>query len=137
MKNFTHITDNERRCIERALKQGESIRSISKKLHRAASSVSDEIKVNKVKGEYNARKAINKARARRNQSKIQCLKVAMDLNLRDYVFKNINEDQSPEGISGRIKNVDKHIQRASAKAIYKFVYSVYGRQIEKHFFGFH
>ena len=73
MKNFTHITDNERRRIERALKQGESIRSISKKLHRAASSVSDEIKVNKVKGEYNARKAINKARARRNQSKIQCI----------------------------------------------------------------
>jgi len=29
----------------------------------------------------------------------------MDLNLRDYVFKNINEDQSPEGISGSHRGV--------------------------------
>lgn len=135
MKGFTHITNNERRSIESALNRGESVRSIAKRLHRSISSISDEIKQNSVKGKYDARKAGAKARARRQRSKIQCMKVAMDTDLKKYVVENIENDQSPSGISGRIKHVDKHIRQASPKAIYKFVRSPNGRQIEKHLYS--
>lgn len=131
MKGFTHITNNERRSIERALSQEESVRSISRKLHRSAGSISEEISQNSVKGKYDARKAEHKARTRRKRSKIQCMKVATDKDLKQYVIENIKEEQSPAGISGRIKNIDKRVKYASPKAIYKFVKSVHGRQIEK------
>ncbi len=135
MKGFTHITENERRRIERALKQGESLRSITRKLHRSASSIFDEIKLNMVKGEYIASKANHKAYVRRKYSKIQSMKLAMNSDLRDFVTRNILDDQSPESISGRIKHVKKNLEYVSTKAIYKFVYSVYGRQIESHLYS--
>jgi len=135
MKEYIHIQNNERRCIERLLNKGKSIRFISGKLKRSTSSVSDEIKKNSVNGRYNALKAIQKARQRRKKSKIQCMKVVMDKELKEFVVKNIKDDQSPKGISGRIKNIDKHIKYASPKAIYKFVESIHGRQIEKHLYS--
>jgi len=44
-------------------------------------------------------------------------------------------DQSPCGLSGRLKYVEKSIEYASGKAIYKFVESPHGRQIEKHLYS--
>lgn len=136
MKGFTHITDDERRRIERALEQGESIRSMANKLHRSASSISDEINRNKTRKKgYDRNSANEKAKIRRKNSKIQCLKVAMDKKLREFVINNIEQDQSPAGISGRIKNIEKDKQYVSLKAIYKFVRSPYGRKIEKHLYS--
>jgi len=135
MKGYNHITDNERRRIERLLEVETSINEIARRLHRSLGTISEEIKRNSVNGEYDARKAIHKARIRRKQSKIQCMKVALDPELKAFVTKNIKDDQSPEGISGRIKYVDKHIQYASTKAIYKFIHSVHGRNIEKHLYS--
>src|SRR3989344_3669401 len=50
---------------------------------------------------------------------------------RKFVKDNLRYDQSPEGISGRLKYVEDNLQYASAKAIYKFVYSPNGRLVEK------
>jgi IS30 family transposase len=72
---------------------------------------------------------------KRETSKIDCLKVAMDVDLKKFVIKNIKEDQSPEGISGRLKYIEKGIKYASGKAIYKFIASPHGRQIESHLFS--
>ena len=47
----------------------------------------------------------------------------------------ILDHQSPEGISGRLKNIEKNIPYASTKAIYKFVESPHGRQIEKYLYS--
>jgi len=135
MKGYNHITDSERRRIERLLEAQTSIREIARRLHRSPGTISEEIKQNSVKGKYDARKANHKARVRRKQSKIQCMKVTMNPELRTFVTQNIENDQSPEGISGRTRYVDTHIQYASTKAIYKFVYSVYGRNIEKHLYS--
>ena len=41
----------------------------------------------------------------------------------------------PEGVSGRLKYVEKGIKYASFKAIYKFIASPHGKQIEKHLFS--
>ena len=59
----------------------------------------------------------------------------MDPVLKKYVTTNIENDQSPEAIAGRLKNVETGIQRASTKAIYKFVHSPHGRKIEKHLYS--
>ncbi len=134
MKNYTHFCLYERQRIERYLREGKSRQFIADKLDRSKSSVSDEIKQNSVAGVYNAKKAHHKAYAKRKYSKIQSLKVVKCFKLWNFVETNIKDDQSPEAISGRLKNVEKNLPPASTKAIYKFVYSVYGRQIERHLY---
>jgi len=91
--------------------------------------------LNSTNGKYDAEKAEAKARLRRQNSKLQCMKVAMDPKLKDFVTENILDDQSPEGISGRLKEVETNLQYASTKAIYKFVWSPHGRKIEKHLYS--
>lgn len=135
MSQFTHFSAYERQRIERYRKQLRSLRFIAEKLDRSVSSISDEIRLNSVNGEYLAEKAEQKARMRRWNSKLQSMKVVMDKDLRNFVTLNILEDQSPEGISGRLRNVRKDLQYASTKAIYKFVWSPYGRKIENHLYS--
>jgi transposase, IS30 family len=131
MKDFTHLSNNERRSIQRFIETGKGIRFIARKLNRGAGTISEEVQKYSVKGKYDARKAELKAQMKRKNSKLQCLKVAMIPTLKEYVIENMEGEQSPEGISGRIKEKDKHIPYASPKAIYKFVYSSHGRQVEK------
>lgn len=135
MKNYSHFCLYERQRIERYLRNKKSRRFIADKLDRSKSSVSDEIKQNSANSVYDAKKAHHKAYVKRKYSKIQCLRVATNPKLREFVETNIKDDQSPEGISGRIKNIEKNLVSASPKAIYKFVYSVYGRNIEKHLYS--
>jgi len=135
MENFKHFCFFERKRIERFLRRGENLRFIAGKLGRSLSSISDEIRVNKVNGKYNAEKAEHKARVRRQNSKLQCMKIATDPDLKKFITENILDDQSPEGISGRLKKVRTDLQYASTKAIYKFVWSPHGRKIERHLYS--
>lgn len=135
MKEFKHFDLKEREKIEKFFRKKKSLRWIAWALDRSVSSVSDEIKNNSVKGRYEARKAEHKAYVKRQASKRDCLKVAMDARLKKFVIENIQEDQSPEGISGRLKHIEKGIKYASGKAIYKFIASPHGRQIESHLFS--
>lgn len=112
-------------------KSGHGVRGIARTLGRGIATISDELKRNKVKGTYDARKAEHKAYVRRKYSKQQCLKVVNDSDLRTYVEEKLREEWSPELIAGRIKKIDRHLPRVSPKAIYAFVYSVYGRPFEK------
>lgn len=132
MSKFKHFDLSEREKIERFLRKGKGLRWMASALDRSASGVSDEIKNNSVKGRYVAEKADHKAYVKRGASKRDCLKVAMDSNLKKFVIENIKDDQSPEGIAGRLKHFEKGIKYASFKAIYKFIASPHGRQIEKH-----
>jgi IS30 family transposase len=135
MSSFNHFDFGERKKIEKFLRKEKSLRWISRTLDRSASSVSYEVKENSVKGKYTAKKAEHKANVKRGASKRDCLKVAMDVNLQKFVKQNIIDEQSPGGISGRLKYVEKGISYASNKAIYKFVYSPHGRQIEKYLYS--
>jgi len=130
-----HLCFRERKKIERFLKQRKSLQEIARVLKRSVSSVSNEIRNNSVNGIYNAKKAQHKADVKREKSKRDCLKVAMDKELQNFVVNNILDHQSPEGISGRLREVEKNIEYASSKAIYKFVESSHGRQIEKHLYS--
>ena len=130
-----HLCFSERKKIERFLKQRKSLQEIARVLKRSVSSVSNEIRNNSVNGIYNTKKAQHKADVKREKSKRDCLKVAMDKELQNFVVNNILDHQSPEGISGRLREVEKNIEYASSKAIYKFVESSHGRQIEKHLYS--
>ena len=133
-KEYKHFCLYERQRIERYVRKKRSLQFIADKLERSKSNIWYEIKNNSTNGVYDAKKAHHKAYVKRKYSKIQNLKVANDINLREYVETQIKDDQSPEAISGRIKNIETGIKYASTKAIYKFVYSVYGRQIEQHLY---
>ena len=129
-----HIQQSERRKIERALKNKTSFRQIAKQLGRSVSTISQEIQNNSVNGQYVASQADRKAWVRRNNAKQQCLKVAMDKDLKAYITTHITSDQNPEALAVRLKYVDTHIQYASHKAIYAFIHSVHGRPLESHLY---
>ena len=129
-KTYEHMSESERRRIERLREAGRSIRTIAQRLGRGLGTISDEISRNKVSGVYDARKAQHKAYVRRWRSKQDCLKVVMDAPLKKYVEEKMRDEWSPELISGRLKKQQKILPYASTKAIYKFVYSVHGRTLE-------
>ena len=133
MNIYVHLCFLERRKIEKFLGK-KSIRAIALMLDRGVSCISNEIKLGSVNGVYDAKKAEAKAILRRRDSKFQCMKVAKNMDLKKFVIENIVNDQSPEGISGRLKKVEKNLEYASTKAIYKFVESAHGRQIESHLY---
>lgn len=132
---YTHIDDNERRRIECALEAGKGVREIARMTGRSPGTISEELERNSVRTKYTRHGAQVKATLRRKRSKLQCLKVAMDAGLKKFVTEEIGDDQSPEGIAGRLKYVETNLQYASMKAIYKFVHSPHGRRIEKHLYS--
>ena len=135
MGKFKHFCLFERKRIERFLRLKRSYRFIAEKLDRGVSSISDEVKRNSVRGIYRAEKADHKACVKRKYSKNDCMKVSMDSKLQEFVKEGLIDDQSPAGLSGRLKYVRKDLQYSSTKAIYKFVYSPNGRQIEKYLYS--
>jgi len=132
MENYKHIGKTERLEIALLKGKGYSNRNIAKVLKRSPNTISREITINNVHGKYDPRKAQHKAYVKRKYSKYQGMKIVENGKLRSYVEEKLKEDWSPEEIAGRLKEVDKDIKYASRGAIYKFVYSIYGRLLEQH-----
>src|SRR3989344_80747 len=131
-KKYTHIKKAERLEIAILLDKGYSYRNIAKTLGRSPNTISKEIRENSVNEKYEPKKANHKAYVKRKYSKYQGMKVVSDITLWDYIENKTKEDWSPEAIAGRIENIDTQIKSISAKGIYKFIYSVYGRNLERH-----
>src|SRR3989344_3320525 len=131
-KKYKHIDSAERKEIAFLLRKSYSLGGVADVLGRSKSSISDEIKRNSTEGKYDPEKAQHKAYVKRKYSKYQGMKIVGNSILRNYVEEQLAKDWSPEEISGRIQEADKHIKYASRGAIYKFIYSVYGRPLEKH-----
>ena len=130
-EQYVHIDERERRSIERLLGTGKSVRKIAERLGRSVSSISEEVSKRKVQGVYTTRKAAHKAYVKRKYAKKDCLKIALDADLKKYVGDKLQDEWSPELIAGRLKEHEKSLQYASTKAIYKFIYSVHGRKLER------
>ncbi len=112
--------------------KGFSQRDIARSLAKSPNTVSREIRLNSVNGTYDPRKAQHKVYAKRKYSKYQGMKVVEDKSLKDYIENKLKQDWSPEEISGRIKNYDQDIKYVGFMGIYKYIYSVYGRLLERH-----
>ena len=125
---FKHLSYEERVAISILFTDGWSSRKIAEKLNRHHACIAYELKKNKVKGKYQAKKAQMKAYQRRYLSKTDCLKVAMDPELNSFVEEKLKQSWSPERISGYLKRLGRNI---STKAIYKFIYS---RSLEHYLF---
>jgi len=128
---YTHIAKTERLEIAVLKKKGYGLREIARVLKRSPGTLSEEIKRNSAKGNYDPAKAHHKACVKRKCSKYQGMKITDNPSLREYVETGLKEDWSPEEISGRLREADRHLSYASFRVIYKFVYSVYGRLLEK------
>lgn len=128
----THFVLEDRIKIEAYLEESHSAHYIARKLGRPQSSISDEIKRNKVKGVYVAKKAQAKANDRRRKASHQIFRIATSILLRNYVEEKLKRFWSPEGISGRLRKIDTHLPYVGKDAIYTYVDSVYGRNLEKY-----
>ena len=105
---------------------------MAKALRRSISTISDEIKINSVKRQYDPQKAAHKAYIRRHEAKYQGMKIAEHNELQRYIDENLYDDKSPESIAGRIKKHEKHLPHVSKDSIRRYIKSVYGRRVEYH-----
>jgi len=132
MKQYKHIQKTERLEISILLNKGYSQNSIAGVLGRSKGTISEEIKNNSVNGKYDPNKAQHKSYVKRLNSKYQGMKIEKNIKLRNYVDSRLGQDWSPEQIAGRIKEQEKNIKYTSKMGIYKYIYSPYGRNLEKH-----
>ena len=120
MKQYNHLTQQERELIFLYLNQGRSCRKIADIIGRNCRTISREIVRNKDKLSkiYLPSKAHSLANKRRSNSKLGKLD---DPSLRHYVISKLNCYWSPEQISGRIKYKAPQYY-VSFETIYKFIY---------------
>ena len=95
------LTLAEREEISRGLATGESLRAIACRLGRSASTVCREVNRNGGRNRYRATRADEKAWERARRPK-RCL-LSVNDRLRDLVAEKLEEDWSPEQISGWLK----------------------------------
>lgn len=107
------------------------MRRIAGLMGRSPNTISKELRVNRVKGTYNAVKAHHKAYVRRKYAKYQGMKIVEHPALYQEVSDRLYDDQSPEAIAGHIR-LKRASPSLSKNAIYGFMRSVYGRRIDAH-----
>jgi len=123
-ERYTQLTGIEREEISRGIAQKKSIRQIAREIARSPSTVMREIKRNSSKTGYRAFSANHQALKAASSRKLGKSKLAKNQRLRDYVLEKLQEDWSPQEISGRIKMdypLDMEM-RISHEAIYQYIY---------------
>lgn len=120
MNKGNHLKKEERFCIEKMKKAGFSSEEIARTIGRGKSTVDEEVRRNGGIAQYNYETAHHRAYLKQYRKKRACMKVAMDIGIRQNVEYYLFEKQySPETISAVLWI--KHQLKASAKAIRKYV----------------
>ena len=127
---YTHMEKGERLELSILRKKGYSLREIGEALGRSHSSLSRELKKNRVNKIYDPQKANAKAKTRRTQSKYQWMKVRETPGLENYVTERMKKDWSPELIAGCYRNETGN--KLKADTIYKYLYSALGQHLCKY-----
>jgi len=126
---MNHFTLSQREMLEEFLFHKKTRRFIAKALAKAVSSISDEIKRNSNGGVYKAGRAHWLARERQKERGRET-KLFLSPGLRKYVIMKIQEDWSPEEISGVLKKEAGGAPVLSHETIYQFVYSEEGKRLK-------
>jgi len=124
-----YLNFEDRKLIEKMIKEGLSLRKIWAVLWRWKSTIWDEIKNNSTlyewyKAELAHRKFLRNQLLKRNKDKIET-----NPKLQEYIISSLKDDWSPEEISWRIrefhndKDLDNYIWYVCFETIYKFIYS--------------
>ena len=125
---YTHLTQSDRDRIEALLKSGHTQVEIASVLKVNKSTISREIRKRKrMDGRYDADTAQHKAYVKRLYSKYQGMKIERHPILRACIIAGLKQKRSPDEIAGRI-NRESGYCVVNHKAIYKWLYSIYGDQ---------
>jgi IS30 family transposase len=116
---YKQLSFEERFTIEKLYAADVTIRNVSVFLGRSPNTVSRELQKNVVNGIYDAKKAQLKVNQRRWRAKRQCLKVALNSFLMQFVEAKLELKWTPKSISGYLRR-ELGIT-CSGKAIYKYV----------------
>jgi len=120
MNKKEHLLKEERFCIEKMKKAGFSSEEIAKTIGRGKSTVDEEIRKNGGIEAYEYQKAHHRAYLKQYRKKRTCMKVAMNIGIRQKVeYYLFEKDWSPETISAALWV--NHRLKASAKAIRKYI----------------
>lgn len=128
-KKYVGLGDAERSEIEILKRKGYSNRKIAEALGRSPNTISREIKVNAVAGEYLARKAKAKSRLSRKSRRYQWQKIEQHPKLRDFIIERLAPpyDWSPRAISGHLQCWQTELPYVSTMQIYAWLYSSRGQ----------
>lgn len=121
-KNYKHLNREERYSIKEMRDKGLSINEISKELHRSKSTISMELKRNKVNRKYMPCMAQEKYQERLHRQEL--LKIEKEPKLLAYIKDAmINKKWSPDVIAGKLKLDNDTSCHISGESIYRFVYT--------------
>ena len=98
-------------------------------MNRSIGSLSDEIKKNSGRREYDPEKAQQKSYVRRHSASFRGKKIVANQKLRSFVDSALGDGQSPEAIAGRLKHQEKHLLTVSRHTIERYRQSPYGKLI--------
>lgn len=128
-KKYIGLSDAERSEIEILLKRNCSKREIAGTLGRSPNTISREIKVNSVDGEYLACQAKGKSRLSRRNRRYQWQKIEQHKQLRDFIVEKLKSphDWSPRAISGYLRTQQIELPTVSTMQIYAWLYSSRGQ----------
>lgn len=129
---YTHFSKNKRNELSVLLKKGYSLRDIASVLEKNPSSVSREVKNNRVNGQYDPRKAHHKAYKKRKYSKYQSMKIRDDPKLEEYIKEKMEKGWTPEEIAERLKTENKGKRVISFKLIYNWLDTPFGEYFRKY-----
>lgn len=123
---YKHLDQSDRDRIEVLLHAGHVQSEIASVLKVNKSSISREIRKRKrIDGRYDADTAQHKAYVKRLYSKYQGMKVESRPLLKTHIIAELKQKRSPDEIAGRLNSwVGRTV--INNKAIYKWLYSVYG-----------
>lgn len=120
-KSDKHLNREERYSIKEMRDKGLSINEISKKLKRSKSTISMELRRNKVNRKYMPFVAEEKYQERLHRQEL--LKIEKEPKLLAYIKDvMINKKWSPDAIAGKLKLDNDTSLLISAESIYRFVY---------------
>jgi transposase, IS30 family len=130
MSSYKQIVKVERMEIGILLARGYKVAEVALEIGRHPSTIYREIRRNAVSGSYQSLKANQKAYVRRRNAKYQAMSIIGDMKLREYIeTRLLVDDWSPEQIAGRLAQ-GIGLEPVSTPTIYKYIRSVYGRQLE-------
>jgi transposase, IS30 family len=126
MKTHHKLSSRERDQIAYWRAIGVRIREIARRLGRSPSSISDEVKRNRIDGIYHSIHAHKASEARKRSCHKKYLLMS-NIALQSYVLEKLDCGWSPEQIAGRLRREIKEGKRPSSEyinheSIYQWVY---------------
>jgi len=126
------LSSADRRDIEILLDRGYSISNIARTFKRPKSVIWYELQKSRKGRRYDAEYARRISRVRMRAKRKEGKKIASHSELRVFVERHLMDDQEPEEIARRLRNVEMDLPYVSGSAMRRYIRSPYGRRIEAH-----